>query len=162
MRADTTGVNPWVRVVLVFALAVAAALFLKLLPPVLVLVAFVGGGVAINMRLKGRVKRERATFRSEIVDIQVGLLSRRLADRSLTLELTGAARDLLATRGYEPAFGARPLKRLIQREVQDPLAMKLLAGEIREGDRVVVEAEGDTLAFRTTPAAAEHPATAAP
>jgi ATP-dependent Clp protease ATP-binding subunit ClpB len=98
----------------------------------------------------------------EIVDIQVGLLSRRLADRSLTLELTDAARDLLASRGYEPAFGARPLKRLIQREVQDPLAMKLLAGEIREGDRVVVEAVGDALAFRTIPAAAEQPATAAP
>jgi ATP-dependent Clp protease ATP-binding subunit ClpB len=87
----------------------------------------------------------------EIVDIQVGLLSRRLADRSLTLELTDAARDLLASRGYEPAFGARPLKRLIQREVQDPLAMKLLAGEIGERDTVVVDAEGDALAFRTIP-----------
>jgi ATP-dependent Clp protease ATP-binding subunit ClpB len=98
----------------------------------------------------------------EIVDIQVGLLSRRLADRSLTLELTGAARDLLAGQGYEPAFGARPLKRLIQREVQDPLAMSLLSGEIREGETVVVDADGGALTFRTTPAAAEQPAAAAP
>ena len=98
----------------------------------------------------------------EIVDIQVGLLSRRLADRSLTLELTGAARDLLAGQGYEPAFGARPLKRLIQREVQDPLAMRLLSGEIREGETVVVDADGGALTFRTTPAAAEQPAAAAP
>jgi len=98
----------------------------------------------------------------EIVDIQIGLLDRRLADRSLTLELTDAARDLLARRGYEPAFGARPLKRLIQREVQDPLAMRLLAGEIREGDTVVVDAEGDVLTFRTTPAGAGQPEAAAP
>ncbi|HKE53220.1 MAG TPA: AAA family ATPase, partial [Actinomycetota bacterium] len=97
----------------------------------------------------------------EIVDIQVGLLSRRLADRSLTLELTDAARDLLASRGYEPAFGARPLKRLIQREVQDPLAMKLLAGEIGEGDTVVVDAEGGALAFRAIPTA-EHLSTPDP
>jgi ATP-dependent Clp protease ATP-binding subunit ClpB len=89
-----------------------------------------------------------------IVDIQVALLSERLAGRSLALELTDAARDLLATKGYEPAFGARPLKRLIQREVQDPLAMKLLAGEVREGDTVVVDAQGDALVFRTTPAGA--------
>jgi len=91
----------------------------------------------------------------EIVDIQVGLLAQRLSERSLTLELSDAARDLLASKGYEPAFGARPLKRLIQREVQDPLAMKLLSGEIREGDTVVVDAEGDALAFRTTSPEAE-------
>jgi ATP-dependent Clp protease ATP-binding subunit ClpB len=98
----------------------------------------------------------------QIVDIQVALLSGRLADRSLTLELTDPARDLLATKGYEPAFGARPLKRLIQREVQDPLAMKLLAGEVREGDTVVVDVQGDSLVFRTAPAAAEAERAAAP
>jgi ATP-dependent Clp protease ATP-binding subunit ClpB len=96
----------------------------------------------------------------QIVDIQVGLLSRRLADRSLTLELTDAARDLLSGKGYEPAFGARPLKRLIQREVQDPLAMKLLAGEVHEGDAVVVDADGDALTFRTAPATADPAETA--
>lgn len=63
--------NPWVRVLLAFALAVAAAVFLKLLPPVIVLFAFVGGIVAINLRLKGRVKRERATFRSEVVGLRL-------------------------------------------------------------------------------------------
>ncbi|MDH4112940.1 MAG: hypothetical protein OEV60_09725, partial [Actinomycetota bacterium] len=53
-------------------------------------------------------------------------------------------------KGYEPAFGARPLKRLIQREIQDPLAMKLLAGEIRDGDTVVIDAADDGLVFGTT------------
>src|SRR5919109_3549972 len=75
----------------------------------------------------------------QIVDIQIDLLRRRLAERSLTIELTEAARAHLAEEGYDPAFGARPLKRLIQREVQDPLAVRLLAGEIREGDLVRVD-----------------------
>ena len=59
--------------------------------------------------------------------------------------MTDAARSYLAIEGYDPAFGARPLKRLIQREVQDPLAMKLLAGEIRDGDAVTVDAGIDGL-----------------
>jgi ATP-dependent Clp protease ATP-binding subunit ClpB len=84
-----------------------------------------------------------------IVDIQVRLLSERLAQRGLTLELTDAARDRLATAGYDPAFGARPLRRLIQREIQDPLAMRLLSGEVQEGDRIVVDAEDEALVFRT-------------
>jgi ATP-dependent Clp protease ATP-binding subunit ClpB len=84
----------------------------------------------------------------EIVDIQVRVLSERLADRSLTLELTDVARDHLATAGFDPAFGARPLKRLIQREIQDPLAMRLLSGEVVDGDRVIVDAEDDALRFR--------------
>jgi ATP-dependent Clp protease ATP-binding subunit ClpB len=90
----------------------------------------------------------------EIVDIQVRLFGDRLAQRSLALELTDAARDHLATAGYDVAFGARPLKRLIQRQVQDPLAMKLLSGEIAEGDRVVVDAEGGELVFRVRRGAA--------
>lgn len=63
--------NPWVRILLAFLLAIAAAVFLKLLPPPIVLVAFVGGIAAINLRLKGRVKRERATFRSEVVGLRL-------------------------------------------------------------------------------------------
>ena len=55
-------------------------------------------------------------------------------DRKLSVTLTDGARDYLANKGYDPAFGARPLKRLIQREIQDPLAMKLLSGEIHDGD----------------------------
>jgi ATP-dependent Clp protease ATP-binding subunit ClpB len=86
---------------------------------------------------------------SRIVDIQVRHLAERLAARRLEVELTDAARAYLAEAGYDPSFGARPLKRLIQREVQDPLAMKLLAGEIAEGDRVLVDREGDGLVFRT-------------
>jgi ATP-dependent Clp protease ATP-binding subunit ClpB len=84
----------------------------------------------------------------EIVDIQVRALAARLAQRSLTLELTDAAREHLADAGYDPTFGARPLKRLIQREVQDPLAMRLLSGEIVDGDRVVVDVEEGGLIFR--------------
>jgi ATP-dependent Clp protease ATP-binding subunit ClpB len=88
-----------------------------------------------------------------IVDIQVRLLSERLAERKLTVVLTEGARAFLATEGYDPAFGARPLKRLIQRQVQDPLALELLSGEIREGDTVEVSAEGSGLVFRTAHAA---------
>jgi hypothetical protein len=63
--------NPWVRILLAFLLAIAAAVFLRLLPPPIVLVAFVGGIAAINLRLKGRVKRERATFRSDVVGLRL-------------------------------------------------------------------------------------------
>jgi ATP-dependent Clp protease ATP-binding subunit ClpB len=84
---------------------------------------------------------------AQIVDIQLGLLTRRLEERKLTLTLTDAAKAYLAERGYDPAFGARPLKRLIQREVQDPLAMKLLAGEIHDGDTVRVDTGDDGLVF---------------
>jgi ATP-dependent Clp protease ATP-binding subunit ClpB len=86
----------------------------------------------------------------KIVEIQLGLLRERLADRDLTLELTEGAREYLANKGYEPLFGARPLKRLIQREIQDPLALKLLSGDIRAGDTVTVDVEDGRLAFRTS------------
>jgi ATP-dependent Clp protease ATP-binding subunit ClpB len=90
-----------------------------------------------------------------IVDIQVRLLQHRLSDRKLTVTLTPAGREYLATKGYDPSYGARPLKRLIQREIQDALAMKLLAGDIREGDAVEIDRDGDRLAFRVSePAAA--------
>jgi ATP-dependent Clp protease ATP-binding subunit ClpB len=84
-----------------------------------------------------------------IVDIQLRLLQQRLADRKLTVTLTPAAREYLAVKGYDPSYGARPLKRLIQREVQDALAMKLLAGEINEGDAVEIDRGGEGLEFRT-------------
>jgi ATP-dependent Clp protease ATP-binding subunit ClpB len=85
-----------------------------------------------------------------IVDIQLGQLRRRLADRRLTLEVTEAARAVLAREGYDPTFGARPLKRTIQRLVQDPLALKLLEREFAEGDTVTVDADGDQLVFKRT------------
>jgi ATP-dependent Clp protease ATP-binding subunit ClpB len=88
-----------------------------------------------------------------IVDLQLEMLAHRLRDRTLRLEVTDPARDLFARRGYDSAFGARPLKRLIQRELQDPLALRLLSGEIREGETVVVEADGDELTLRSEPTA---------
>jgi len=85
----------------------------------------------------------------QIVEIQLRYLRRRLADRDLTLELTDQAREYLANKGYEPLFGARPLKRLIQREIQDPLALKLLSGEVREGATVTVDVADGHLDFRS-------------
>ncbi len=85
-----------------------------------------------------------------IVDIQLGYLRRRLAQRRIELEVTEAAKRLLAREGYDPTFGARPLKRTIQRLVQDPLALKLLEHEFNDGDHVTVDAEGDHLTFRRT------------
>ena len=84
-----------------------------------------------------------------IVDIQLRHLRDRLAERKLTLELSDAALELLASEGYDPAFGARPLKRLIQRELQDPLAMQLLSGELRDGETVKVDAHDGELVFGT-------------
>jgi ATP-dependent Clp protease ATP-binding subunit ClpB len=82
---------------------------------------------------------------AEIVEIQLRGLRRRLEDRQLTLELSDDAKAYLANKGYDPAFGARPLKRLIQREIQDPLAMQLLAGEIHDGDAVKIDSGEDGL-----------------
>ncbi|MGO9293505.1 MAG: ATP-dependent chaperone ClpB [Streptosporangiaceae bacterium] len=76
---------------------------------------------------------------TRIVDLQVARLTRRLADRRLTLEVTPAAREWLAVTGFDPVYGARPLRRLIQSAIGDQLARKLLAGEIAEGDTVLVD-----------------------
>ncbi|MCV2490235.1 ATP-dependent chaperone ClpB [Geodermatophilus sp. YIM 151500] len=83
-----------------------------------------------------------------IVDIQVGVLARRLAARRLTLQVTDAAKEWLAINGFDPVYGARPLRRLVQSAIGDQLARALLAGDIRDGDEVVVDwpadvAEGD-------------------
>jgi ATP-dependent Clp protease ATP-binding subunit ClpB len=85
-----------------------------------------------------------------IVELQVEQLRGRLAERNLGLELTDAALAHLATAGYDPDFGARPLKRVIQREVSDPIALALLKGEFVDGDTVVVDASPDgELTFAT-------------
>ena len=76
----------------------------------------------------------------QIVDIQVAGLQRRLEERKITVELSDKAREWLAERGFDPAYGARPLKRLIQREISDALARRLLEGEFAEGDRVEIGA----------------------
>jgi ATP-dependent Clp protease ATP-binding subunit ClpB len=85
---------------------------------------------------------------ARIVEIQLALLRRRLEDRRIHLDVTDAAKAVLAREGYDPTFGARPLKRTIQRLVQDPLALRLLERDYVEGDTVVVDAAGDAIAFR--------------
>ena len=89
---------------------------------------------------------EIVTFRAlgpeqieKIVDIQMRDLRRRLAERKITVEITDEARKTLAERGYDPVFGARPLKRAIQRMIENPLAVEVLAGKFREGDHVIVD-----------------------
>jgi ATP-dependent Clp protease ATP-binding subunit ClpB len=87
----------------------------------------------------------------QIVDIQLARLRQRLSERRITIELTDAAKRLLVRSGYEPSFGARPLKRAIQRGLETPLARKILAGEIRDGERVRVDAREGALAFEPAP-----------
>ena len=81
----------------------------------------------------------------EIVDIQIDQLARRLQARRLTLDVTPSARFWLAVRGYDPVYGARPLRRLVQHAIGDQLAKKLLAGDIRDGQTVKVTVDGDNL-----------------
>jgi ATP-dependent Clp protease ATP-binding subunit ClpB len=91
-----------------------------------------------------------------IVNIQLERLRKRLGERRITLQLTPAALELIANEGYDPTYGARPLKRVIQRRIQDPLAMAVLDGHFREGDTVVVDAEKGELVLRK--AGAKEPA----
>jgi ATP-dependent Clp protease ATP-binding subunit ClpB len=120
-------------------------------------------------RLKGKLMEAlRRTFRPEflnrideivtfkalgrdeirkIVDIQAEDLRRRLAERKITLDLSSAASEKLAELGYDPTFGARPLKRTIQRMIENPLAVEVLAGHFGEGDHIVVGVNGDTFTF---------------
>jgi ATP-dependent Clp protease ATP-binding subunit ClpB len=95
-----------------------------------------------------RLQREQM---AAIVDIQVGRLQKLLADRKLTLQLDDAARTWLANRGYDPTYGARPLKRVIQKTVQDPLAEQLLSGKIRDGETVKLTVKSGALAINGQP-----------
>jgi ATP-dependent Clp protease ATP-binding subunit ClpB len=144
---------------------------------VVIMTSNLGGYVFADPTASQEVRREkvmadvRATFRpefvnrvdeivvfeplgreeiAEIVEIQLRGLERRLAERKLHITLTDAAREYLAEKGYDPSFGARPLKRLIQREVQDQLAMKLLSGDVREGDEITIDRGSEGLEFRVT------------
>ncbi|WP_029088389.1 ATP-dependent chaperone ClpB [Brevibacterium album] len=76
---------------------------------------------------------------SRIVDLQIAAMQSRLAEKRITLQATGAAKDWLAMEGYDPAYGARPLRRLVQREIGDRLAREILSGEVRDGDAVTVD-----------------------
>ncbi len=82
-----------------------------------------------------------------IVDIQIQHLARRLAERQMTLELTAAARDFLARKGYDRVYGARPLKRAIQQIIENPLAMDILKGRFGDGAHIYADLEGDKIAF---------------
>jgi ATP-dependent Clp protease ATP-binding subunit ClpB len=82
-----------------------------------------------------------------IIDIQIGALVKRLEERKIRVQLTDPAKELLIEEGFDPTYGARPLKRAIQRRVLDPLALRVLEGEFGEGDTVVVSASGDQLTF---------------
>jgi ATP-dependent Clp protease ATP-binding subunit ClpB len=94
----------------------------------------------------------------EIVDLQVSRLIGRVAERGVEVTLTDAARDLLGDIGYDPTYGARPLKRVISKRLVDPLALGLLKGEFSAGDRIEVDAADGELIF--TRASAAEPAVA--
>jgi ATP-dependent Clp protease ATP-binding subunit ClpB len=99
-----------------------------------------------------RLKREQM---GAIVDIQMARMQKLLDERKVAVELSPEARSWLADKGFDPAFGARPLKRVIQKQVQDPLAEKLLAGAIKDGDKVRIGAKGDGLTFEAKGKAAK-------
>ena len=98
-----------------------------------------------------RLKRDQM---GRIVDIQIAHLQKLLEERKITIALDAKARDWLADKGYDPAYGARPLKRVIQKSVQDPLAELILSGKIKDGEAVKISAGRDRLSFNGTPVAA--------
>jgi ATP-dependent Clp protease ATP-binding subunit ClpC len=87
----------------------------------------------------------------EIVDLEVDKVGARLSEHEISLDLTDAAREYLAEKGFDPNLGARPLRRVIQHEVEDSLSEELLAGRLNEGDHVIVDLEDDELVFRPSP-----------
>jgi ATP-dependent Clp protease ATP-binding subunit ClpB len=97
------------------------------------------------------LKREEI---SDIVELQVARVAGRVAEKGITIELTDDAKTLIGNLGYDPAYGARPLKRVIQKQLVDKLALALLQGEFTPGDRVVVDARDGELVFAAVSAAA--------
>ena len=85
----------------------------------------------------------------KIVDIQINRLGRRLASRNIELILSDDAKALIAKQGYDPVFGARPLKRVIQQYIENPLSLEILEGRVSEGARIRAEVEGDKIVFTT-------------
>jgi len=98
----------------------------------------------------------------QIVEIQLGRLRARLEDRHIGLQLTGAARANLVRTGYDPHYGARPLKRAIQKKIETPLGRLLLKGTVRDGQTVVVDAERETGDLSFKPEAAAGSTAASP
>jgi ATP-dependent Clp protease ATP-binding subunit ClpB len=118
------------------------------------LMATTSGGTFLRPELLNRID-EVVVFHQlkkehirDIVDIQFGRLRQRLAGRGITIELSPEAADMLAAEGWDPAFGARPLKRVVQQRVENVMASKLLAGEIADGSKIRLEAAGDGLSFK--------------
>jgi ATP-dependent Clp protease ATP-binding subunit ClpB len=156
---------------------------------VLVMTSNVGSAAIFELSTKDpeRARREtmealRAAFRPEFINRIdeivifnplgkdqlgriVGLLLKNveklLAERQITLELTPAAEELLLREGYDPAYGARPLRRTIQRLIQDPLAMQILEGQVLPGDRIRVDRDGQKSAMRFERSKPKQPAAAA-
>jgi ATP-dependent Clp protease ATP-binding subunit ClpB len=93
-----------------------------------------------------------------IVDIQLKRLVALLAERKIVIELDDEARHWLANKGYDPVYGARPLKRVIQKYVQDPLAEQILSGQVPDGSTVKITSGSDRLLFRTQNAAVSEAA----
>ncbi|RCV48137.1 ATP-dependent chaperone ClpB [Marinitenerispora sediminis] len=149
---------------------------------ILILTSNLGSQYLVDPALDDATRREkvmqtvRATFKPEflnrlddvivfdalstseltrIVDLQIDRLARRLTDRRLRLEVTPAAREWLALTGYDPVYGARPLRRLVQASIGDPLARSLLAGELQEGDTVLVDLDESKDALSVRPMAPE-------
>jgi ATP-dependent Clp protease ATP-binding subunit ClpA len=83
-----------------------------------------------------------------IVELQLSLLNKRMAERKIQLRLTEAAQGWFAEKGYDPIYGARPLKRLIQRQIENELAMRVLQGDFSEGSDIVIDIEDDKPSFR--------------
>jgi ATP-dependent Clp protease ATP-binding subunit ClpA len=83
-----------------------------------------------------------------IVDLQLNYLNKRLEERKITLSATEAAKEWLARTGYDPVYGARPLKRLVQREIENPLAKRLLEGDFVDGDTIIVDSDDEGLTFK--------------
>jgi ATP-dependent Clp protease ATP-binding subunit ClpB len=86
----------------------------------------------------------------KIIELRLEDVRRLLAERKISLELTDAAKDLIFKEGFDPDFGARPLKRAIQKLVQDPLALKILDGEIQHGDHIVIDAVDGKMQFKVS------------
>jgi ATP-dependent Clp protease ATP-binding subunit ClpB len=91
---------------------------------------------------------------ADIVELQLARLRERLADRGLSIELTDAAKEAVAEAGWDPAYGARPLKRAIQRLIENPLALRLLEGDFGDGDTILVDAQNGDLVFQRAVAVA--------
>jgi ATP-dependent Clp protease ATP-binding subunit ClpB len=83
-----------------------------------------------------------------IIEIQLGLIGKRLQERKLSVELTEGAKRYIAQEGYSPVYGARPLKRVLQKQILDPLALQLLEGAFAEGDRIEIDHEKKQIVFR--------------